>query len=87
MAEIARVWIDEGCILCHACAGLLPDVFHLPAGEGAVILGDVRVDGRTSRNAEERSALNAVGLEWQDDLREAVAGCPIEIIHVDEGAP
>ena len=87
MDTITRVWIDEGCIFCHACVGTAPDVFILPAGESAMVVGGMRVDGTSSRNAEERSFLNAEGLEYQDLIHEAAVGCPIEIIHFDHVTP
>ena len=82
MTAISRVWIDEGCICCQECTHIAPDVFAFP-DDCAVVLGETRCDGRTSRNAEERSLLNAVGLEYEDDIREAANGCPVEIIHFD----
>jgi ferredoxin len=54
-------------------------VFTLADGQ-AEIRADVRIDGMTSPNAHERAVLNAVGLEYQESIREAAAGCPIEII-------
>jgi ferredoxin len=82
MEPISRVWIDQGCICCQACVGYAPDVFAFQ-DDNAVVLGEVRCDGVTSHNARERSRLNAVGLEHEDLIREAAAGCPIEIIHLD----
>ena len=82
MSTIARVWIDQGCICCQACVGYAPEVFAFP-DDTAVVLGEARCDGVTSRNADERSRLNAVGLEYEDLIREAAAGCPVEIIHLD----
>lgn len=82
MRAISRVWIDEGCICCHHCTGVAPDVFAIP-DDTAVVRGDARCDGQTSRNIAERSLLNAVGLEYEDAIHEAAAGCPIEIIHLD----
>ena len=82
MKTISRVWIDEGCICCHACVHVAPEVFAFP-DDCAVVLGENRCDGRTSRNAAERSPLNAVGLDYELAIREAAAGCPIEIIHFD----
>ena len=84
MDTITRVWIDDGCISCHACVGTAPDVFAIPDADGAVILAEVRVDGISSRNVQERSLLNAVGLEYHDLIVEAAAGCPIEIIRFDQ---
>lgn len=82
MTTISRIWIAEGCICCHHCSGAAPEAFAIP-DDTAVVLGDVRCDGVTSRNADERSLLNAEGLEYEDRIREAAAGCPIEIIHLD----
>jgi ferredoxin len=82
MKTISRVWIDEGCTWCHACVHSAPDVFTL-SDDTAVVVGEVRSDGLTSRNAIERSSLNSVGLELAEAIREAAEGCPIEIIHYD----
>lgn len=82
MTTVSRIWIDQGCICCQACVATLPEVFAFPE-DTAVVLGDVRCDGVTSRNLDERSPLNAVGLEYADLIREAAAGCPIGIIHLD----
>lgn len=81
MDTVARVWIDETCIYCDACAGMVPEVFAL-AGDRAQILAEVRVDGLTSPNDRERSPLNAVGLEYQQEIREAAAGCPVDAIRI-----
>ncbi len=85
MDTLARVSIDHGCICCLACISIAPDVFAFPDGH-AVVLGEVRVDCHTSRNADERSPLNAVGLEYEDLIAEAAAACPVEIIHFERGA-
>ena len=82
MDILSRVWIDETCIYCDCCVGTAPAVFAL-SDSRAVIQDTVRVDAITSPNDEERSALNAVGLEYQDLIREAAAGCPVEAIHCD----
>jgi ferredoxin len=82
MNTMTRVWIDNSCIYCDCCVKTAPDVFALSDGR-AVILDVVRVDAKTSPNDDERSALNAVGLEYQDLIREAAAGCPVEAIHCD----
>lgn len=79
MTTITTVWIESGCINCHACEASAPDVFTLAGGD-AEILGAVRVDHLTSTNEQERSPLNAVGLEYEDAIREAAAGCALEII-------
>ena len=62
MTTITRVWIDVGCISCHACVHSAPDVFAIPDDTAVVIAGS-RCDGQASRNSDERSPLNAVGLE------------------------
>ena len=85
MQDITHVWIDDGCISCQACVGTAPAVFSIP-GDSAVVLAEVRVDGRTSRNDVEHSPLNAIGLELSADIEEAAAGCPIDIIHVTRAA-
>ncbi len=61
MTTITTVWIESGCISCHACENSAPDVFTLTGGD-AEIMGSVRADQQTSTNEQERSLLNAVGL-------------------------
>ena len=35
---VRRVWIEEGCILCHLSADTCPEVFHIPDdGDSAVV--------------------------------------------------
>lgn len=79
---MTTIWIADGCIFCQHCTSVAPDVFSIP-DDTAVVIGEVRCDGLTSRNAVERSPLNAVGLEYESAIHEAAAGCPIEIIHLD----
>ncbi len=79
MPDIKTVWIDETCIGCNACVGTVPEVFALPE-DRAVIRGAVRVDGITSFNEDEKSDLNAVGLEYSFGIIEAAEGCPVESI-------
>jgi ferredoxin len=81
METVARVWIDASCIYCDVCAGALPEVFAM-GGDRAQVLAEVRVDGVTSANDRERSALNAIGLEYQEGIREAAAGCPVDAIKI-----
>jgi ferredoxin len=73
------VYIEPGCICCQACVTTMPDVFLFPDDQ-AVISGLVRVDGITSPNADERAAL-VPNLDW-DAIREAAAGCPVDIIKI-----
>jgi ferredoxin len=75
----AIVYIEPGCIACHACTANAPDIFLIPE-DHAVIKGDVRVDHITSNNAEERAALIST-VDW-DLIEEAAEGCPIEIIKI-----
>ena len=82
MDTLSRVWIDEACIYCDCCVRTAPADFAL-SGSRAVIQDAVRVDAVTSPNDEERSVLNAVGLEYQDLIHEAAASCPVEAIHFD----
>jgi ferredoxin len=80
MPHITTVWVDETCIGCHACVDTAPNVFSLPDIRAA-ILGAVRSDGTTSPN-DERAPLNQDGQARADEISEAVAGCPVECIHV-----
>jgi ferredoxin len=81
---IRTVWIDEGCIVCNACDAECPDVF-LVTDSTCMIKADVREDGLESENRDEKSPLKAdlvAGLE--DSIRAAAAGCPVEVIKVEE---
>ena len=79
--DITRLWIDDGCIFCQACVGSLPEVFTFVDNQ-AVVLGSVRMDGMTDRNDAAQVALTPAALAaYGDFLADAVAGCPIEIIH------
>ncbi|MBA3698349.1 MAG: ferredoxin [Planctomycetes bacterium] len=82
MPTVSRVWIEEGCIPCYACAATAPAVFAVTSDD-TVILAEVREDGNTSRNDVERSRLNAVGLEYEAAIQDAAFGCPVEVIHFD----
>jgi len=79
--EITAVWIDTGCILCSHCVGACAEVFALGDDE-AVVIGEVRTDGRTSSNRDERAPLDATGREHQEGIRDAMQACPVAIIHV-----
>jgi ferredoxin len=82
---IARVWIEQGCIRCSACAYTAPQVFRLPDNSDAVIIGAARVDGVESTNLAERSLLGEdVGLECEDRIRDAADGCPVSIIRFED---
>jgi ferredoxin len=78
---IARVWIEDGCICCQACVQVEARVFAFPDDvDRAIILGDVRLDGASDNNELARSVLNAVGTDLSDQIEEAAAGCPVEVI-------
>ena len=79
MNKIQSVWIEDGCIFCHACESALPSVFFLPQ-DGAEILGAVRTDRKTSPNNIEKCELNLQGISLSEEIIEAAEGCPIEII-------
>ena len=75
------VWIQPGCIRCNACAFTEPLVFSVPNSECAVILGNVRDDGVTSPNRDERIPLRSdLGERLHDKIAEAADGCPVGII-------
>jgi ferredoxin len=80
MNQVSHVWVEAGCICCQACVTTLPEVFCFP-DDRAEIRGEVRCDGRTSPNEDERSVLNAAGFALAKDIVEAAAGCPVEVIH------
>lgn len=82
MDTVTRVWVVEGCICCQVCVHTLPEVFAFP-DDRAAIIAEVRVDAVTSPNDTERARLNAVGLEYQEEIREAAAGCPVDVIKFD----
>ncbi len=57
-----------------------PAVFVFPE-DGAHVLGDARVDQRTSANRDERAALRVQVAEEHDEaIREAIAACPVDVI-------
>lgn len=75
------IWIDEGCIACGACVEVAPEVFALDAGDGCLLCGSARADGKDGDNAAERSPLRPEIAEANADLiREAIAECPTTCI-------
>ncbi len=82
MDTVTRVWVEEGCICCQQCVHALPEVFAFP-DDRAAIIAEVRSDAVTSPNDTQRARLNAVGLEYQEEIREAAAGCPVDVIKFD----
>ena len=52
MTIVAKVWIEEDCIACDACADILPEVFDI-TDESSFIIADVREDGAFNRNGNQ----------------------------------
>lgn len=79
MAQIASVWIEEGCITCDACQETCPEVFSV-TDDSCFIIADVRADGKFDQN-ESKSLLKAeVGSSLFDDIVDAADGCPVDVI-------
>ena len=74
------VYIEEGCICCQACVFTAPDFFSFP-DDRALVTAEVRVDGITSSNINERSPIKPEYEDW-DLIKEAAAGCPVDIIKI-----
>lgn len=75
------IWIDEGCISCGACVDVAPEIFALDAGDGCLVRGEARVDGKDTTNLVERSLLRPEIAEANAvQLQDAVTGCPTECI-------
>lgn len=65
---VTKVWIEEGCIACNLCQDLVPEVFLVKDGEPCVIKPEA------AQHFATRS----------DDIREAAADCPVEVIKLTE---
>ena len=79
MAQIASVWIEEGCITCDACQETCPEVFHV-TDDSCFIIADVRSDGKFDQN-EGKSLLKAeMGTSLFEDIIDAAEGCPVDVI-------
>jgi ferredoxin len=65
---IKKLWIEDGCTVCHLCESTAPDVFT--------------VDDTTS-HVKEGAEQFFESLE--NDIKDAAAGCPVEIIKYEEG--
>lgn len=77
---IKTVWVEEGCILCHACDSECPEVF-LIAGDTCRIQGSVREDGVGDENREARSPLKAdLRASLEAGIKVAASACPVEVI-------
>jgi ferredoxin len=77
---IGKVWIEEGCISCKVCEDVAPKVFHVEGDETCVVRPDAGAWFESLR----------------EDIEEAAADCPVEVIHIeyadrpatpDQGAP
>ncbi len=64
---IRRIWIEEGCIACKVCEDLAPQVFVVEDDQTCVIRPD--------------AAAHFVPLA--DDIEQAAADCPVEVIKFD----
>jgi flavodoxin/succinate dehydrogenase/fumarate reductase-like Fe-S protein len=83
MTIIAKVWIEEDCIICDACSDICPEVFDVTE-ESSYILAAVRTDGAFDRN-ESKSALKpGFGSKFSEMIIEAAEACPVEIIKFEE---
>ena len=77
---ISAVWIEEGCILCHACDCECPEVF-LVGDDSCVIKGEVREDGVQDANRQAKSPLKAaLGVSLEAGITAAASACPVEVI-------
>jgi ferredoxin len=81
---IKRVWIEEGCIVCNACETACPEVFSVTE-DSCHVRGEVRIDGKTSTNASEKSGLKGDnGSSLAAQIEEAAEGCPVEVIKFEK---
>jgi len=71
---IRRVWIEDGCISCNLCEDIVPEVFHVPAGETC-----------RPRKGHERHL--GGDQDMDEKIQEAADSCPVEVIQLEEGAP
>jgi ferredoxin len=65
---IQRVWIEEGCISCSLCSDICPEVFDVPPGEDCRVKPDAPAHFRSK----------------DEQIREAAADCPVEVIQFSE---
>lgn len=78
---MTTIWIDEGCIACGACVDVAPEVFAMDAGDGCLVRGEARVDGKDDVNVSSRSPLRPeIAAANARQLEDAVTGCPTECI-------
>lgn len=83
---IAKVWIEEGCIVCNACEAECPEVFHVTE-DSCHIRAEARVDGKASENRSEKSALKAdLQSSLETKILAAAASCPTGVILTEQPA-
>lgn len=81
---IAKVWIEDGCIVCNACETACPEVFHVTE-DTCHIRAEVRSDAIKDTNLESRASLTAAtGSDLEDQIIEAAEGCPVEVIKFEK---
>ena len=82
---IAKVWIEDGCIVCNACETACPEVFHVTE-DTCHIRAEVRADATEDTNHENKTGLtSSTGSELEDQIIEAAEGCPVEVIKFEKG--
>lgn len=79
---VAKVWIEEGCIVCNACETACPEVF-IVTDDSCHIRGETREDGSEDENLEAKSPLTDEFAELEDQIEEAAEGCPVEVIQFE----
>ena len=67
---IRKVWVVEGCISCHLCQDLVPEVFEVPPGS-------------TSRPRKGHEKLLNGDAQMEERIQEAVDSCPVEVIQIE----
>ena len=79
MPTVAKVWIEEDCIICDACEDILPEVFEITEDTSQIKPG-VREDGTFDRNTGMSAIKAEFRAEYSELIEEAADACPVEII-------
>ncbi len=82
MTIVAKVWIEEDCITCDACADICPEVFDI-TDESSFIIADVREDGAFNRNETKSPLKGDLGAQLGEIIIEAAEACPVEVIQYE----
>ncbi|MBN8525914.1 MAG: ferredoxin [Planctomycetes bacterium] len=78
---MTTIWLEEGCIACGACVDCAPEIFAMDAGDGCLVSGAARSDGKDGDNRAERSPLRPeVADANAEAVAEAIAECPTQCI-------